>query len=62
MTIEELGRGLMLFGFNLQVTESHVSFEHKNVLICVKRGVSEDELKLLLLNIPRWVKLTDEAI
>ena len=61
MTKQTLKEGLKLFGFELTIEKMYVTFEHENIEVSVSRALTEEEVKLLLLNIPRWTALLNEC-
>ena len=62
MTLETLKQGLSLFGFEMNVTDNYITFEHDEVEVTVYRGNTAAEVKLLLMNIPMWTELAEQAI
>lgn len=61
MTVQSLKEGLSLFGFEVDITKEWITFEHKNAVIEINRSISEDELKVLLMNVPNWFTIAKEA-
>ena len=62
MTKQTMKEGLSLFGFDLHIEKEYVTFKHQDVEVTVYRRVSEDEVKLLLMNIPRWYSLANDTV
>lgn len=61
MTKQALKEGLKLFGFDMTIQEKYVTFEHENIEVSVSRALTEEEVKLLLMNVPRWAALVNET-
>ena len=61
MTKQALKEGLSLFGFDVDIQEKYVTFEHENIQVSVSRTLTEEEVKLLLMNVPHWAELANNA-
>ena len=62
MTIRSVKEGLALLGFTLHITQQHVTLVHNDIEVKASRTLSRGRIEALLLNVPNWIDIIDEAL